>query len=95
MINITNYLYIRITICILTEYWSMDYKDGKNINRGKIQIYHSVLNIDSEYHTTLFLITEIENGEVKRTYCFKIPRSYLDDSLLGEINEKYCLFCPN
>lgn len=73
----------------------MDHKEEDNIYKKKVEIYHCCLNIKSEYHTTVLLITEVENGEVKRTYFYTIPTNYLDDSLLGDLHEKYCLYCPN
>jgi hypothetical protein len=94
MINITKYLYIRINVYVLTIYWSMDHVCGDNIYPNRVQIYHCFLDIKSEYHTTIMLILEVENDK-KRTYCFNIPLNYLDDSLLGGLNEKYCLYCPN
>jgi hypothetical protein len=73
----------------------MNHKSGNNIYQKKIQIYHCFLDIKSEYHTSVMILTEVENGKVIRTYCFKIPINYMDDSLLGELHEKYCLYCPN
>jgi hypothetical protein len=94
MIYITKYQNIRISVYVLTIYWSMDHINGDNINQNRVQIYHCFLDIKSEYHTTICLITEVEKGKVT-TYCYKIPINYMDDSLLGELHEKYCMYCPN
>ena len=44
---------------------------------------------------TFWLITEIVENEPVRTYYYKIPAQYKDNSLLGEVHEKYNPYCPN
>jgi hypothetical protein len=71
-------------------------KSKKHSNRkNKVMIYHHEMNLEYENNTTYFLITEIESGEPLRTYYYKIPDNYKDNSLLGEIHERYCPYCPN
>jgi hypothetical protein len=60
-----------------------------------VKIYHHVLNLEYEHNVTYFLITEIIDGVPKRTYYYKIPESYKDDRLLGQMHERYCQYCPN
>jgi hypothetical protein len=58
-------------------------------------IYHHVLDLDYENNSTFFLITEIKDGEPQRTYYYKIPDSYKDNRLMGQMHEKYNQYCPN
>ncbi|MGA2408273.1 MAG: hypothetical protein ABSF81_16190 [Bacteroidales bacterium] len=62
---------------------------------NKVTIYHHKLNLENEYNTTYFLITEIEDGKPQRTYYFQIPDSFKDNRLLGEMHERYARYCPN
>ena len=64
-------------------------------HNNKVTIYHHEINLEYEHHITFFLITEMEDGEPHRTYYYKIPDNYKDNSLLGEIHERYCPYCPN
>ena len=64
-------------------------------NKKKVAIYHCVLNLEYEYNTTFFLITEMVGDTPNRTYCYKIPSNYKDESLLGELHEKFAPYCPN
>ena len=63
--------------------------------RTNVTIYHQVLDLEFEYSTTYFLITEIEDCEPHITYLYKIPDSYKDNRLLGELHERYSPYCPN
>lgn len=60
-----------------------------------VTIYHHQLNLPDEYSTTIFIITEMEDGKPRRTYYYQIPENYKDNSLLGEMHERYCPYCPN
>jgi hypothetical protein len=62
---------------------------------NRIKICQHKLNLENEYNTTYFLITEIEDGKPQRTYYYKIPDSFKDNSLLGELRERYARYCPN
>ena len=64
-------------------------------HNNKVTIYHHELNLEYERQATFFLITEMNDGEPHRTYYYKIPDNYKDNSLLGEIHERYCPYCPN
>ena len=71
-------------------------KPKKSTSSGtNVTIIHQELNLEYEHNTTFFIITEIENGESFRTYYYKIPDSYKDNALLGELHEKYAKYCPN
>ena len=63
-------------------------------NNG-VKIYHHKLNLENEYNSTYFLITEIEDGKPQRTYYFQIPDSFKDNRLLGELHERYARYSPN
>ena len=63
--------------------------------KDRVKIYHHKLNLEYENNTSYFLITEMEDGEPQRTYYYKIPDNYKDNSLLGEMHERYCPYCPN
>lgn len=67
----------------------------ENIHYNKITIYHHELDLEYEYNTTYYLIIEITDGEPIQTYYYRIPDSYKDERLLGELHERYCLYCPN
>lgn len=60
-----------------------------------IRFYHNELNLEHDYNTTYFLITETRDGVPQKIYTFRIPDSYKDDRLLGKLNERYCRYCPN
>jgi hypothetical protein len=60
-----------------------------------ILIYHHEINMEHINGNTFWLITEIVENEPLRTYYYKIPPNYKDDSLLGEIHERYCPYSPN
>lgn len=60
-----------------------------------VTIYHQELNLEYEYNTTYFLITEIEEGVPQRTYYYLIPDSYKSNTLLGNFHERYAPYCPN
>ena len=64
-------------------------------NNKRVMLYQHELNLESEYNSTFFLITEIEDGKPQRTYYYRIPDNYKDNSLLGEVHERYCQYCPN
>jgi hypothetical protein len=68
---------------------------GQNNNNKRVMIYHCVLNLEYEYNTTYFLITEMVGDKPLRTYSYKIPNNYKDESLLGELDEKFAPYCPN
>lgn len=71
-------------------------KPKKNApSNSSVRIYHHELNLEYEYNTTYFLITEIENGKPLRTFHYKIPDNYKDNRLKGEQLERYAPFCPN
>jgi hypothetical protein len=61
----------------------------------RVTIFHFLLDLEYEHNTTFFLITEMTDGEPQRTYYYRIPESYKDDSLLGELLVRYCQYCPN
>jgi hypothetical protein len=67
----------------------------RNRYSNAVTIFHHKLNLSDENNTTFFLITEMEDGKPRRTYYFQIPENYSDDSLLGELHERYCPYCPN
>lgn len=58
-------------------------------------IYHHEIDLECINGTTIWLITEIADCEPQRTYYYKIPNQYKDNSLLGELHERYCQYCPN
>ena len=64
-------------------------------NYKKVKIYHHELNLENEYNTTFFLITEIVEGIPLRTHYFKIPDNFKNDVLLGSLPGKYSDYCPN
>lgn len=64
-------------------------------NKPNVRIYQHKLNLEYENNTTYLLLTEMVNGEPKATYYYKIPDNYKDKSLLGEMHERYCPYCPN
>ncbi len=64
--------------------------------RYNIMIYHHEIDTNGINGTTFWLITEIAvSGEPLRTYSYRIPDSYKDDSLLGELPVCYGQYCPN
>jgi abortive infection bacteriophage resistance protein len=63
--------------------------------KTNITIYHHELNMEYQNATTFWLITEIVNNKPLLTYYYKIPDNYKDNSLLGELHERYCQYCPN
>lgn len=67
----------------------------QNNNNTRVTIHHCVLNLEYEYNTTYFLITEMVGDTPYRTYCYKIPNNYKDESLLGELHEKFAPYSPN
>jgi hypothetical protein len=62
---------------------------------NRIKIYQHKLNLEYENSASYFLLTELEDGVPKRTYYYKIPDNYKDNSLLGELHERYSKYCPN
>jgi hypothetical protein len=58
-------------------------------------LYHHELNLEYEHNATYFIISEIEDGIPHRTFYYKIPETYKDNSLLGELHERYAPYCPN
>jgi len=74
--------------------YTMKRKRYHNTN-ARLQIHQSELNLEYEYNNTYLLITELVDGEPKRTFYYKIPESYKDNRLLGEMHERYCPFSPN
>ncbi len=62
---------------------------------NKVTIYQHELNLEYEYQATYFLITEMEDEKPRRTYYYKIPDNYKDNSLLGALHERYAPYCPN
>jgi hypothetical protein len=63
--------------------------------RTNLMIYHHELNLESTPGTTYWIITEVVNNVPVGTYYYKIPESYKDNHLLGEMHEKYCMYSPN
>jgi hypothetical protein len=64
--------------------------------RPDVLIYHHEIDLENINGTTIWLITEIAvGGEPQRTYYYQIPSNYKDDSLLGELHERYAKYCPN
>jgi hypothetical protein len=61
----------------------------------KVEIIHHEICHDYEGNTAYLMITEILDGIPQRTLYYKIPESYKDDRLLGELHERYCKYCPN
>jgi hypothetical protein len=68
---------------------------SKGYNNSKVKIYHHILDLEYANNTSYFLITEIEDGKPQRTFYYRIPDNYKDNSLLGELHEKYAPYCPN
>jgi hypothetical protein len=64
-----------------------------NHNSKRIMIFQNEL--DFNYETLYFVFTEIEDGVPLRTYYYKIPESYKDSRLLGQLHERYYPYCPN
>ena len=62
---------------------------------SRVMIYLHELNLEYECNNTYYLITELVDGEPNRTFYYKIPESYKDNRLLGEMHERYCPYCPN
>jgi len=62
---------------------------------SNVLIYHHELSMEHINSTTFWIITEITENEPIRTYYYKIPSNYKDNSLLGELNERYCPYSPN
>jgi hypothetical protein len=60
-----------------------------------VLIYHHELNMEHINNTVFWLITEIVENEPVRTYYYKIPANYKDNSLLGELHERYWPYNPN
>lgn len=60
-----------------------------------VRIYHHELDLEYVYNRTYFLITEIIDGVPLHTYYYRIPDSYKDERLLGELHERYCPYSPN
>jgi hypothetical protein len=67
----------------------------KGYNYRKVKIYHQILDLEYEHNSSFFLITEIVDGQPQTSYYYRIPDNYKDNSLLGELHEKYALYCPN
>ncbi len=64
--------------------------------RPDIMIYHHEIETNGINGTTFWLITEVAvSGEPLWTYYYRIPDSYKDDSLLGELPIRYSQYCPN
>ena len=66
-----------------------------NRHTNEVTIYHHKLNLSDENNTTFLLITEMQDGKPRRTYYYRIPKNYEDDSLLGGLHERYHPYCPN
>jgi hypothetical protein len=64
-------------------------------SRTNLMIYHHELNLECSTGTTYWIITEIVDNVPVGTYYYKIPESYKDNHLLGEMHEKYCMYSPN
>jgi hypothetical protein len=62
---------------------------------NRIKICQHKLILENEYIASYFLLTELEDGVPKRTYFYKIPDSFKDNRLLGELHERYAKYCPN
>ena len=63
-----------------------------------ILIYHHLIVCNPPYISSSKVVkmnAEISENEPVRTYYYKIPSNYKDDSLLGEIHERYCPYSPN
>lgn len=59
------------------------------------KIYHNELNLEYSTGTTYWLITEVVDNIPVRTFFYRIPDSYKNNSLLGGMHERYCMYCPN
>jgi hypothetical protein len=71
-------------------------KQKKNTpSNSNVSIYHNELDLEYLYNKTYFLITEIVDGVPLHTYYYRIPDSYKDERLLGELHERYCPYSPN
>jgi hypothetical protein len=62
---------------------------------ASVKIYHHELDLEYVHNCSYFLITEIVDGVPKQTYYYRIPDSFKDDRLLGELHERYCPYSPN
>lgn len=58
-------------------------------------ILHQELDPQYEYDALYLIFTEIEAGKPQRSYYYKIPESYKDNSLMGELHERYYPYSPN
>jgi hypothetical protein len=73
----------------------MKKKDNYASYSNKVMIYHHELDMECINGTSFWLITEIIEHEPVRTYFYRIPNQYKDNSLLGELHERYAKYCPN
>lgn len=83
--------------CIIYYAYLCDMRKPKKstISGTNIMIYHHELDLEYLYNKTYFLITEIVDGVPLHTYYYKIPDSFKDERLLGELHERYCPYSPN
>jgi hypothetical protein len=63
--------------------------------RADVMIYHHELDLECLNGNTFWLITEIVDCLPVQTYYYQIPNNYKNDSLLGELHERYAKYCPN
>jgi hypothetical protein len=63
--------------------------------RLNVMIYHSEINLESINGSTIWLISELIDNEPVQTYYYKIPDNYKNDSLIGNLHERYCMYSPN
>ena len=69
---------------------------GHSQHNNKVTIYLHELNLEYEHNATFLLITEVSsNGVPQKTHFYRIPDSYKDDRLLGQLHERYAKYCPN
>ncbi len=73
----------------------MKRKKNTDSIRKNVSIFHHELNMEHINGTTYWIITELVFNIPVQMYFLKIPDSYKDNSLLGQLNEKYAPFCPN
>lgn len=66
-----------------------------NRHSNEVMIFQHQLNLYDEHNTTFLLITEMQDGKPRLTYYYQIPANYKDNSLLGELHERYHPYCPN
>ena len=83
------FAYFVMYICIMKG-------QRKNISSKPIvRIYHQEVILQDGHYPAFYLIIETIEGLPQRSYFYRIPESYKDDRLLGQMHERYCSYCPN